>query len=290
MFALGVFTNYTMLISKSTDYTFDVCVFLRVVYQFFGGSTIFWTACISIYLYRCVFTVTLSKRTSRHERISQKQDKILMVFFHLISWGTPFVFCVLLIVKREVVQDKSTGLCFPKGVAHVYNWFLPLCVGFTCSLIVYLCLMVKLRSSMTWMIILKGFREQTLSLPFRISLYLLVFIVCWALDFTQYFVITFNYDEEEKEHPLPHMPNSIAALVTAAYVLKMSQGTLDTLVYGVANKEVRKTYSDKLKLCFVILIFAPILVIPCLLFGGVRGAIRRVCERYGYEKSYDIIQ
>ena len=75
-----------------------------------------------------------------------------------------------------------------------------------------------------------GIKEQTLSLPFRISLYLLVFFICWGLDITQYLVTTFREDGGDASGEQAPYGHGLFALVVVAHMLLMSQGTFDVLV------------------------------------------------------------
>lgn len=125
---------------------------------------------------------------------------------------------------------------------------------------------------MSWKFIFKGLREQTLSLPFRISLYLIVFFLCWSLDVTQYAILSFKPDA----HIFP--------LIVAYNIMLMSQGALDALVYGLTNKEMRKNYSEKLRFCFILLTFSPVLVIPCMLSTTLRKKIEKANKRSEYEQ------
>jgi len=270
--SLSVIIGHTILFLDTSAYTYHVCVFFRVLHQFFGGSTVFWTTCISLFLYRCVFTTAINPNNSTYSpTVRTTQDKILFFFFHVISWGTPATFCVVIVASRQMIQDEKTRLCFPNTMQHFSMWFLPIIICFICSVIVYALLMIRLRSTMTWKYIFKGLRDQTLSLPFRISLYLIVFFVCWSLDITQYLILSFNEDA----HIFP--------LIVAYNIMLMSQGTLDVLVYGLANKEMRKNYTEKLCFCFTLLIFSPLLVIPCM-FSGVRRRIQNSNRRSEYEQ------
>jgi len=272
--ALSVVISHIILLINSSIYTYKVCVFFRLLFQFFGGSTVFWTTCISFFLYRCVFSATYNSPNATPLR--NTEDTILFFFFHVLSWGVPLIFCITLISTKNIIQEEQLLLCFPEEAPHFYMWFLPIIICFVSSVIVYTRLMFKLKSSMSWKFILKGLREQTLSLPFRISLYLLVFFVCWGLDITQYLVITFYTKDTHN--------TAIFTLVVAYNVLLMSQGTLDVLVYGLANKEMRKSYTERLGFCFALLFLSPFLVIPCM-FKAVRRPLQNLNNnRYSYQQ------
>jgi len=255
-----VVRNILLLIYKESSY--EMCVGFRVMVQFFGGSTVFWTTCISFFLYRCVF----SKESAKDSRVFQVEQKILAACFHIISWGIPLAFCITLISRGDFSQEPVLKTCFPKEKPHFYMWFLPILVCFGVSVTVYAKLMLRLRNTMSWRLIVQGFRDQSLSLPFRISLYLLVFFVCWGLDFAQYIVITFS----TRFGVVPPKSTSLFAVTIAYNVMLQSQGVLDFLVYGIANKEVRKRYSDRKWFCLGMFFLSPILVVPCIL-GGVTG-------------------
>lgn len=223
--SLSVVVTHIILLSNRSVYDFDVCIFFRLLFQFFGGSTVFWTTCISIYLYKCVFYATPNPSNNNSStNIRLTQDKLLMVIFHVLSWGIPLIFCIILIFTHQMEQDKATKLCFPLPGPHFYMWFLPIVICFIVSVIVYIRLMIRLKQTMSWTFILKGFRDQTLSLPFRISLYLIVFFLCWSLDITQYVIITFDYGGDRDLSP------QMFILVLIYNILLMSQGTLDVLV------------------------------------------------------------
>jgi len=260
--SLTVCISHIILFTDTDIYTPNVCKTFRLFFQFFGGSTVFWTTCISVYLYKCVFHPPVTNNTSGNiiqtSDQQETQERKTFLIFHLISWGVPLIFVIILLWKKEIVQDHSLHLCFPTMWPHFTMWFLPICICFASCVIVYILLMFKLRSMMSWRFIFQGFREQTLALPFRISLYLLVFFTCWGLDITQYIIVS-AHGEDTVFGP------RMFALVVTYNILLQSQGTLDLLIYGVANKEVRKNYSGKKILSILIFLLSPILVIPCMI-------------------------
>jgi len=243
-----------------------VCFMFRGVFQFFAGSTVMWTLWISIFLYRSVFrkpslTINDKIRERNHETA-------LMVFFHVVGWGEPLAVCIYCYAAGIFAQaTDGIGLCYPDSNAvHFWFWFFPIIVCFFFSLLVYVLLIVRLAKITSWRFIFKTFtlKTTTISLPFRVSVYLLIFLLCWSLDIVQFILGKFKTQE---------VMLNFVILVTYSFLLQ-AQGALDCVVYGISNKEFRKQYTIYMTkwgkngtvYMIIFVLISPLLVLPALAF------------------------
>jgi len=237
----------------------DWCVAFRVMFQFCAGTTVFWTACISFFLYFSVLSNDKNRKKSNTgdgkdngAKANPYQDtasRTMSLVFHIICWGIPGISTGYIFFANEYVEDQDLHLCYPVAKWRWFMWFVPNIICFIASVVVYAGLLIKLRETMTWRFIFNSLKNQTLALPFRISLFLLVFIVCWVMDIVQFLTsVFFNRPK--------------FTLLLAYSVLLNLQGLLDCLVYGITNKSLRKLYYGRPLFFVCILFLSPILVFP----------------------------
>jgi len=254
-----VMNNILLLKYGSVNDT--LCYFFRGAFQFFAGSTVLWTLWIAFYLYVTVFR-TKSITASEKEK-EQKQDTVMMVIFHITAWGEPLAILVYCYSAKIFARSgDGIGLCYPNStLIHFWSWFFPIILSFAVSVIVYTLLVAKLAKITSWKFIFKTFTRHTttLSLPFRVSVYLLIFLVCWSLDLVQ-FVLSYTTPNSERDY-----------IILVIYsILLQSQGAFDCIVYGLSNKELRNQHALFIEtwgklgplLMTIFVLLCPLLVIP----------------------------
>jgi len=182
--------------------------------------------------------------------------------FHVVSWGIPFLQCVA--VSPFLKQDSDQRICLPSEPFHLLFWFAPLILAIIIAIIIYAILMIKLSQALSK----SGGRYNIFSvitevtsgagsvpIGFRLTTYILVFIICWTLNILSY-LLQYVYSN-----------CTIFILLVIADSLLQLQGFLDCVVYGITNKQLRRVF---FKLNFFkrigIIIFAPILVPYSLLY------------------------
>eukprot|EP01113_Clastostelium_recurvatum_P040038 TRINITY_DN6183_c0_g1_i2.p1 TRINITY_DN6183_c0_g1~~TRINITY_DN6183_c0_g1_i2.p1 ORF type:complete len:336 (-),score=29.44 TRINITY_DN6183_c0_g1_i2:77-1084(-) len=254
---------YSIIISRPELYTTKLCHLFRLLWQFFSGSSVFWTLCISIYLYYNI--------SSLGQENGCVPSSVLNFIFHAISWGLPII--ISLVVWRFDLFEDFPGLhiCVLREPYHMILWSGPI-------------LLAMLFTAFTYCILIKLFLKHSLftnptspqhsnstpsgknSLIFRVAMYLLVFVVCWTPSMTSYFIQYWS-------------KCVIFPLVLVSEALLQLQGAFDCLVYGLTNKQLRSHYSNPLHGLLTFL-FSPILIIPSLVTYIRRRSILADSRKY----------
>jgi len=268
---------YVILIVDVNLYGNSLCVAGRLLFQFFSGSTIFWTLSIAVFLYRGLVMESntqisgaplssLQHSSSSRELMKNYFDinsNFSMWPFHLVSWGIPFLQCVA--VSPFLQQDSDQRICLPREPFHLLFWFAPLILAIIIAIIIYVILMFKLSQTLSksagrysifsFITESSTFANASVPIGFRLATYILVFIFCWTLNILTY-LLQYVYSN-----------CTIFVLLVIADTLLQLQGFLDCVVYGLTNKQLRRVFL-KLTLInrFGIVIFAPILVPYSLLY------------------------
>lgn len=241
-----------------------VCFAFRGLFQFFAGSTVFWTLWIGVYLYMTVFHGKKDTTVNSLEKDKNRKETAMMLGFHVIAWGEPLGVIVYCYGAKIFAQaNNGIGLCYPNSnVIHFWSWFFPIIVCFAISLAVYVLLVFRLTNITSWKFIFKTFTRHTttLSLPFRVSVYLLIFLLCWSLDIVQFILSKMKSIDAETDFII---------LVVYSALLQL-QGAFDCIVYGLSNKELRNQHSLFIEewgkwgpvIMTVFVLMCPILVIP----------------------------
>jgi len=239
---LTVILTYLILLINTNAYGFGVCVLFRALFQLFAGASVFWTFCISVFLYvRFLWP--------------QLESIYLWIAFHLFSWGIPLLFIIIL-AAGGWFSSSALKICYPVEPYHTYFWFVPITGVFVCTFIVYLFLILRIS------IIVGRKNKQTkqdnyklsVSLGVRVSLYLLVLLISWSLDIIESFMAEFK------------LCTAYFGLLLSYIILLQLQGLFDAIVFGATNKQFRQYFAkQRLWQKLINLLFAPILLLPALL-------------------------
>jgi len=198
-----------------------ICYMQRMFYQFFVIASWMWTLCIALYIcYSLVF---------------RKEPENVFLASHIFAWSISFILNTFLSTWDGGVPATlfvaSSGYCLPHWNPHVFFWFIPLCCIFgLCFILYFSALFYFHRFFWPWSILAVCFQrreEVAVPIPFRITLYLMVFILVYALDIVAFFSV---------DHP-PLL------LSIALNTLFNSQGLWNCLVYGFTTRQVRQYYT-----------------------------------------------
>jgi len=236
LWAINVIVTYILLISEN-GVTYFTCILLRGWWQIAAGSTVCWTACIAFYLYLVIFNVG---------SVFRQSQKIWWIF-HIFCWGLPTA-CYMILLGVQTIVKSKLGLCFPSEPWHFYLWFGPNTLVFVMTTVIYIVIFIKIRNKTTLNI------NTTHELPrLRVTLYLLVFVICWFLDIIA-FLISYG-------------TNCIPFGLTLIYsILLQLQGLFDALVYGFSNRELIRQYKDeKIYVIFLHILVSPVVLIPLMI-------------------------
>ncbi|KAL6059623.1 Slime mold cyclic amp receptor protein [Balamuthia mandrillaris] len=245
----------------SGHYPYSACLSLRTFIQFFVVSSFFWTACIAFYLFRAI---VLDKDLFIKEGGSayagrQRCTRIMFLAFHTLSWGLPLIFCVTLLAG-DMYSPSEGGWCHPLLPYHLIFWELPMLLVFVWNAVLYavIFLFMHRRSRMA------GRDHLSIKVQSRLTLFLLVYIVCWAPSLTSTLVVFINKN------------CALFWLLAAKNFLSPSQGFLNCLVYGLSNRQVRQQYNIWISL--LLFVVSPFLVIPVMILSGLRmcGLLRHL--------------
>jgi hypothetical protein len=221
-----------------------LCEFRSGWFQVSTGASVLWTAFIAVYLYVLVF---------HRARVLLHTGKI-WVLFNFVSWGLPLLLFLLSFALKGIKQSPL-GICTPQEPYLLALWFAPNCLFFVCTMAVYISIHIRLRCDITYDIQSNSGRE--IPFKYRITLYLIVYVLCWVVDISTYVYSKWNC--------APY------GMVILAVFLFLLRGFLDALVYTQTNRKLKSFYQGVScsKLCLWIL-FSPIVLIPNLLLFLLR--------------------
>jgi len=242
----------SILLTFPEIYTLSVCIVLRALWQFFAASTVFFTSCISFYLCKVLYNLT--------SPVQRKISKIEWIVYTFISWGVPVLFVIITVATKSVSQG-DLGLCYPREPYHMFFWFFPNLFAYLIAVFTYIFIvqhMMKKRVHSSFWSLLGSLGNLTMPVHYRISLYLLVFVFCWLLDYVTFLISWLDTADKNCQ---------IFGLAATYSFLLQSQGALNAIVYGITNRQFREFYSAKgFYRVVVLLILSPLLVIPSILY------------------------
>ncbi|KAM9991831.1 hypothetical protein ACTFIZ_012499 [Dictyostelium cf. discoideum] len=227
------FTSFFIIISQSylindsksysTPYSpdlkihFSPCIILRAIIQFFFLSTFFWTTCISYYLF--------------HQLSSPGEEKYLLPIFNVVSWGIPFAISMVITMTNSIVVN-SDGWCEVAKPMELSLWFLPLFLCLLVCSIYYFRLRRLFRSKFEYRLQINDRLKQLDStISRRLTLYIVVFVICWLPDVIQHFISFFS-------------KCTFFPLLILQNILTPSQGFWNFWIYSYTNKIARFTPSN----------------------------------------------
>ncbi|EGC29636.1 hypothetical protein DICPUDRAFT_158756 [Dictyostelium purpureum] len=203
--------SYSRDDTGSSKIHFSPCILFRAIIQFFFLSTFFWTTCISYYLY--------------HQLSSPGEEKYLITIFNIISWGIPLTISLVITLTNSIVIDP-TGWCEVKKPMEFSLWFLPLFLCLVVCSIYYIRLRKLFRSKFEYRLQINDRLKQLDStISRRLTLYIIVFIICWLPDVIQHFISFFS-------------TCTFFPLLILQNILTPSQGFWNFWVYSFTNKVV----------------------------------------------------
>jgi len=186
-----------------------------------------------------------------------------MVFYLLLSWGVPMLMCVGMALFGQLKQDPQQRICLPSGNYHMLIWYLPISLAIAVAILLYVLILHILRMRMPVRLYAGSYFVQV---EFKISLYVLIFIACWAPNIVFYSLLYFA-----------DVCPPFGLLVTSNILLQ-SQGLFDCIVYGLTNKRFRGRFYGLKGFAFAA--STPFLVIPVLCVRAFKYLRSLFC---GYE-------
>jgi len=220
--SLFIFVSQGLLFGAafySISYSHGLCIFFRAGINLFFVASFVWTSCIAIHIW-----------VSSHQKA-----QIPIIFFHLFAWGVPAIMTVILVAGHFVVIENDYKWCHPTTMAKWFLWEAPLCIAFMCNSVFYFMSIRRFKvdnhinreSS-------RSTRQKKLQwkIKKRLTLYLLVFLVCWIWDVVNKILEAIGITP----------PFWLSILQSTFSPL---QGFLNFLVYGLSSRMFKGCFSDK---------------------------------------------
>eukprot|EP01116_Phalansterium_solitarium_P024411 TRINITY_DN894_c0_g1_i1.p2 TRINITY_DN894_c0_g1~~TRINITY_DN894_c0_g1_i1.p2 ORF type:complete len:315 (+),score=57.06 TRINITY_DN894_c0_g1_i1:124-1068(+) len=187
-----------------------LCVFLRAVLQFGYLASFMWTSCISVLLYRATMQAS-------------NEGMARMVAMNLVSWGIPGILVGVLIALKGIAYEAKSQWCSSPPVLEWLFWFTPLLLSLCFNLVMYSLILHKFRRNRQLLVQAQPKPKVGNLIWTRITLYILVFIICWVWDVVDH-VLSYVY-------PDCH----VYILWTLQTIFSPLQGFLNFLVYGYSS-------------------------------------------------------
>jgi len=189
-----------------------LCTAIRAGLQFFLVSSFFWTSCIAIHMYRA---------------INQKpQYKYLYIGFHVVSWGVPFALAVAEAFFDIIVRAHDAPWCNLKGEYEWGLWLGPMILSLLLNFVLFLMVLYSIRRKQSTSI---QKRVEAVAIK-RLSLYLLVFVLCWIWNVIDRIITEIKPGCEVL--PIWVLQDFFSPL----------QGFLNFIVYGLSGTMVKRTF------------------------------------------------
>eukprot|EP01087_Luapelamoeba_hula_P010609 TRINITY_DN2816_c0_g1_i3.p1 TRINITY_DN2816_c0_g1~~TRINITY_DN2816_c0_g1_i3.p1 ORF type:complete len:350 (-),score=21.83 TRINITY_DN2816_c0_g1_i3:353-1402(-) len=248
------------------SYPMAMCIGFRSSFEFFGVASWLWTGCIAYY----AFHTTLFKGDLFLKETVETQTKtttILVIIFHVISWGIPLPLCILLLAAN-VYKRTDAGWCHPAQPWQSATWMAPLLAVFFFNtlLTIAVAITVKYQNRLTHS---RSRTHLSSPLTWQLGMFLAAYLVCWAPDVAYHIL----------ELAAPSC--RLIWLALLQNFLAPLQGFLNCLVYGL-SRNVRDEYKWYM-LPFWILV-SPILVVPVLLSAAISLC---TCDRVNLLRLFD---
>ncbi|KAN0047305.1 hypothetical protein ACTA71_001687 [Dictyostelium dimigraforme] len=209
--------SYSTPYSPDLKIHFSPCIILRAIIQFFFLSTFVWTTCISYYLF--------------HQLSSPGEEKYLLPIFHVVSWGVPFAISMVITMTNSIIVN-SESWCEVRKPMELSLWFLPLFLCLLICSVYYFRLRRLFRSKFEYRLQINDrLKQLDATISRRLTLYILVFVICWLPDVIQHFISFFS---DCTFFPLLILQN----------ILTPSQGFWNFWIYSYTNKIARFTPSN----------------------------------------------
>jgi len=198
-------------------YDFIECVIYRCLIQFFFIASFLWTCCIAHHLYR-------------ETKLLTKIANPALTVYHCISWGVSAVVVIVLVANNKIVPSTQSW-CHLDPMYEIVLWIVPITLAIAWNTLFYILIIRRI----FWVFQKKVvgsidngslIKQEAIK---KLSLLLLVFILCWAPDM-------FNHIAE-------YFFGSCAPdwAVVLQDLLGPLQGFLNSWVYGYSNNEFKET-------------------------------------------------
>jgi len=200
------------------EYNFIECVIYRCFVQFFFISSFLWTCCIAHHLYR--ETYQLSKINNPYFKI-----------YHGISWGISLIIIIVLVADSKIVPSTQSW-CHLDNLFEIYFWIIPITASIAWNAVFYGLIIRRIFwvfSSRVTDSVDNGSLIKSEAIK-KLSLLLLVFIICWLPDMVNH-ILNYFFNI---------CPPDYAVVIQD--LLGPLQGFLNSWVYGYSNNEFRATY------------------------------------------------
>ncbi|KAK5581352.1 hypothetical protein RB653_001384 [Dictyostelium firmibasis] len=209
--------SYSNPYSPDLKIHFSPCIILRAIIQFFFLSTFFWTTCISYYLF--------------HQLSSPGEEKYLLPIFNAVSWGIPFAISIVITMTNSIIVN-SDGWCEVAKPMELSLWFLPLFLCLLVCSIYYFRLRRLFRSKFEYRLQINDrLKQLDATISRRLTLYIVVFVICWLPDVIQHFISFFS-------------KCTFFPLLILQNILTPSQGFWNFWIYSYTNKIARFSNSN----------------------------------------------
>jgi len=215
---------FSQIFQFSQYESFTMCALFRCLIHFFFVSSFCFTCCIAVQLFIEV------KYLGRFQH-----TKYLFIGYHTVSWGIPSIIVVISLAAQSIIYSDQ-GWCHSTEAYEIALWFAP--IGFTVlwNLFFYVLIIYQIWKVRKTMIAPTHANEQRansmqLKLAFKLASLLLVFVVCWGFDFWN--------------HLAQYLWNSCTTpvLYFLQDLFSPLQGFLNSIVYGLSTKELRRSFS-----------------------------------------------
>eukprot|EP01113_Clastostelium_recurvatum_P049686 TRINITY_DN9249_c1_g1_i3.p1 TRINITY_DN9249_c1_g1~~TRINITY_DN9249_c1_g1_i3.p1 ORF type:complete len:358 (-),score=51.56 TRINITY_DN9249_c1_g1_i3:44-1030(-) len=255
--AVSELVTFGLLLYNPDMFTWPVCVVMRVIFQFFASSTIFWTCCIAIFMFMNIFF---------YQKMTVEVFDKAMIVFKIISWGIPAITCITVVAGKMLYQSHPMLLCEIREPFHFLVWFFPLMIVMAIAVVIYAILLRHLHVSMK--LEQEAYkqrnhmyhpleepknivRKSSSNVSFRLSLYIVVFILSWSLNIIDYGIQYFT-------------GCSYFGILLVSNTMLQAQGFMDCIVYGLTNKNLRQKYDGFIP-GIIAFLFSPLLIVPIVL-------------------------
>lgn len=257
-FAIALSQSWLFAVS---EYSWATCLTLRSFIEFSVVASFFWSSCIAFYLfYAIVWHKDMmlsegSKGTSAGKKWNW--TNVFMIVAHIVCWGTPLVFCIILLAA-DWYQKTESGWCHPKEPYLFIFWELPMIISFFVNIFLYgiIAFYVQRRSRKH-----RGTKNHlSAKIQHRLALFVLVYAVCWAP----------NVASHIETYIAPHCWLFWLGLIQNAF--SPAQGFLNCVVYGLSNQEVWSRYRWWQHLLMIIA--SPFIVLPIIVLASLEEILR----------------
>jgi len=219
--SLTIFTSQSHLLIG--PYSTQACIAYRSFIQLFIVSSFFWTSCVALQIYLEV------KYLGRF-----KHNRMCLVGYVIVCLFIPLIF-VIVDVSSNAIQPSSLGFCSNLMDFQLGLWYSPMVLSWIWNFVLYV-----LISKEVWKSLRAIQKEDTqeyddkteIKVALKLASMQLIFIFCWAVDFGNHIAMYF----------FATCPGE--ALLVLQNLTPPLQGFLNSIIYGLAKKNIRRSFLD----------------------------------------------